>query len=58
MADKVQKGTTFLKTHTAEQIAELMASGHPPFHEEVKCDETSCKECWMAWLNTGKPPKK
>lgn len=46
MTDKVQTGTTFMKTHTAEQIAELMASGHPPFREEVKCDETSCKECW------------
>lgn len=45
MADKVQKGTAFLKTHTAEQIAELMASGHPPFREEVNCDETDCKDC-------------
>ena len=58
MATKQQTGKTFLKTHTAEQIAEVIASGHPPFREEVKCDETSCKECWLAWLTTGMPPAK
>lgn len=30
---KPQTGKAFLKTHTAEEIAELIASGHPPFRE-------------------------
>ena len=25
----------------------------PPEH----CDKLSCRECWLAWLATGEPPK-
>lgn len=56
--NKAQTGTAYLKTHSAEETARLLAAGHPPFHEDVKCDETSCEECWLAWLKTGKPPVK
>lgn len=53
---KTQTGTDYLKTHTPEEIAELIAKGHPPFQEDVNCDKTSCRDCWLAWLNTGKAP--
>lgn len=58
MAMKQQTGSSFLKTHSAEEIAKVMASGHPPFHADVKCDEVNCEACWLAWLKTGKPPEK
>lgn len=43
---------------TAEQLAGLLSGACPPFAEGagfVSCDETSCRDCWLAWLSTGKP---
>ena len=51
---KPQTGKAFLKTHTTEEIADLISSGHPPFQEEVHCDTTSCRDCWSLarrWKN-------
>lgn len=45
---KPQTDKAFLKTHTTEEIADLISSGHPPFQEEVHCDTTSCRDCWLA----------
>ena len=45
---KPQTGKAFLKTYTTEEIADLISSGHPPFQEEVHCDTTSCRDCWLA----------
>ena len=43
---------------TAGEIAEIISKGHPPFEEggAVACDLVTCKQCWLAWLTTGKPP--
>ena len=43
---------------TAEQLAAIMANGHPTFEEggAVACDKVTCEQCWLAWLTTGKPP--
>lgn len=43
---------------TAEQLAAIMANGHPTFEEggAVACDKVICEQCWLAWLTTGKPP--
>ena len=43
---------------TAEQLAAIMANGHPPFEEggSVACDLVTCEHCSLAWLTTGKPP--
>lgn len=46
---------------TAGELADLLKDGHPPFRCEdsaVHCDEHSCRECWLAWLTTGRPPRK
>lgn len=52
-------GMEFLRSSTPEEIAEVIAFGHPPFCEgnEVECDRTTCKLCWLAWLTTGQKPK-
>lgn len=42
---------------TAEQIADIIAEHCPPVAPE-KCDHISCRECWLAWLTTGRPPEK
>ena len=43
---------------TAGEIAEIISKGHPPFEEggAVACDLVTCKQCWLEWLTTGKPP--
>ncbi len=41
---------------TAEQIADIIAEHCPPVTPE-HCDKLSCRECWLAWLATGEPPK-
>lgn len=43
---------------TAGEIADILGKGHPPFAagEKVDCSHVSCRECWLAWLTTGKPP--
>ena len=41
---------------TAEQIANIIAEHCPPVTPE-HCDKLSCRECWLAWLATGEPPK-
>lgn len=51
-----------LKTPDAsvEQLADIFWKGHPPFPSGVKadCSHITCRECWLAWLTTGEPPKK
>lgn len=45
---------------TAGELADLLAGSCPPFCCEdstVHCDVTSCRDCWLAWLETGRPPK-
>ena len=41
---------------TAGEIADIVSNPCPPVVPEV-CDKFSCRECWQAWLETGKPPK-
>ena len=41
---------------TAEQIADIIAEHCSPVAPE-RCDKLSCRECWLAWLTTGEPPK-
>ncbi len=41
---------------TAEQIADIISEHCPPVAPE-KCDHISCRECWLAWLTTGSPPR-
>lgn len=41
---------------TAEQIADIITEHCPPITPE-HCDKLSCRECWLAWLSTGEPPK-
>lgn len=51
-------GLEFLRAPntTAEQIADIVAEHCPPVTPE-HCDKLSCRECWLAWLATGEPPK-
>lgn len=51
-------GLEFLRAPdtTAEQIADIIAEHCPPVTPE-HCDKLSCRECWLAWLTTGEPPK-
>lgn len=54
-----KKGLTILRSHAAtpEEIAAILAKGHPPFGQgEVQCDLVTCEECWLAWLTSGKVP--
>lgn len=44
---------------TAGELADLISGACPPFPQgfsEVRCDEQSCRACWLAWLTTGKSP--
>jgi len=51
-------GLAIIASSTPEELAEIFGKGHPPFEPEgqVQCDLVSCKQCWLAWLNTGLPP--
>lgn len=51
-------GLEFLRAPdtTAEQIADIVSEHRPPVTPE-HCDKLSCRECWLAWLATGEPPK-
>ena len=51
-------GLEFLRAPdtTAEQIADIVSEHCPPVTPE-HCDKLSCRECWLAWLATGEPPK-
>lgn len=58
----MKPGMEFLKdpARTAEELAEILWKGHPPFAAGVKadCSHITCRECWLAWLTTGEPPKR
>lgn len=41
---------------TAGEIADLISAQCPPIVPS-DCDRLSCRECWLAWLTTGAPPK-
>lgn len=41
---------------TAEQVTDIIAEHCPPITPE-HCDKLSCRNCWLAWLTTGEPPK-
>lgn len=41
---------------TAEQITDIIAEHCPPITPE-HCDKLSCRNCWLAWLTTGEPPR-
>lgn len=41
---------------TAGEIADIISKPCPPVIPE-SCDRFSCRECWLAWLATGEPPK-
>ena len=49
-------GLEFMRTASAEEIAAVIARGHPPVGE-VHCDCTACLRCWQAWLETGEAAK-
>ena len=42
---------------TAGDLAELLSGSCPPFRGsgEVDCRNVSCRDCWAAWLTTGRP---
>lgn len=41
---------------TAEQIADIVSAPCPvPIAEH--CDSISCRDCWLSWLTTGRPPE-
>lgn len=40
----------------ADEIADIVSAQCPPVVPE-NCDAFSCRECWLAWLTTGEPPK-
>lgn len=42
---------------TAGEIADIIAEHCPPTIPQ-NCDRLSCRECWLAWLTTGEPPKR
>ncbi len=41
---------------TMEQLADIISEHCPPVVPE-RCDKLSCRKCWLAWLDTGEPPK-
>lgn len=41
---------------TAEQIVDIVSEHCPPV-VPANCDDLPCRECWLAWLTIGKPPK-
>lgn len=52
-------GLEIIKTpsSTAGEIADIISKPCPPI-TPAECDRVSCRECWLAWLTTGEPPKK
>ena len=44
------------KKPEADEIADIVSAQCPPVVPE-NCDAFSCRECWLAWLTTGEPPK-
>ena len=45
---------------TAGELADLLSGACPPFTSgcwPVPCSGTPCRECWLAWLATGRPPE-
>lgn len=58
----MKTGLEFLKNPgtTAGEIAEVLGKGCPPFQPGAKtdCSHVTCRECWLAWLTTGEPPKR
>ena len=52
-------GIEFLKAPdtTAGELADIISAPCPPVISS-ECDRLSCRECWLAWLNTGEPPQK
>lgn len=59
MEKNVRTGLEFLRDPgtPAKEIAKLLRTGHPPVGP-VDCDEITCKDCWMAWLPTGRAPER
>lgn len=51
-------GLEIIKTPgtTAGEIADIISKPCPPIIP-AECDKLSCRECWLAWLTTGEPPK-
>lgn len=51
-------GIEFIKEPgtTAGEIADIISQPCPPI-VPAECDRLSCRECWLAWLTTGEPPK-
>lgn len=49
-------GLEFLKAPdtTAGEIADIISQPCPPI-VPAHCDNISCRDCWLAWLTTGKP---
>lgn len=43
-------------TTTAGEIADIISEHCPPV-VPPDCDHLSCRECWLAWLVNGEPPK-
>lgn len=41
---------------TAGELADIISKPCPP-SGVAECDRISCRECWLAWLVTGEPPK-
>lgn len=41
---------------TAGELADIISKPCPP-SGVAECDRHSCRECWLAWLVTGEPPK-
>lgn len=41
---------------TAEEIADIVSAPCPPIAPK-ECEQVGCRECWLAWLATGEPPK-
>lgn len=52
-------GLEFLRASgtTVEEIADVVSAPCPPYGSAIECDHVSCRECWLAWLTTGEPPK-
>ena len=52
-------GIEFLKAPdtTAGELADIISAPCPPVISS-ECDRLSCRECWLALLNTGEPPQK
>lgn len=42
---------------SAGEMADIISAPCPPVAPQ-ECDRVSCRECWLAWLATGEPPKK